>query len=72
MKAWLEGVFPQENTWAGWAVSNLSSKCWHSAASCRCPCVYAGRYEKEMVPSSSFVPGEVSQGSLPLQHMPLG
>ena len=66
--AWLEGADPKCRVWrcAGCAVL-ANRECLDPAGSCKWSCVYAGRWGREMVPTSFFV-SEVSQGSLPLQH----
>ena len=50
----------------GYAVSKLGSECWCHACSCRCLCVQAGLWGREMAPASSFVLGEFCQRFLAL------
>ena len=38
-KAWLEEVWPQENSEAGHSINKLGREQWYHAGSCRCPCV---------------------------------
>ena len=59
-KVWLGGLVPLEHRGVGHGVGKLHSKCLGYAGSHRWPCAYAERWGREMVPSSSFVPGGMS------------
>lgn len=59
-----KGGYPKHGV--GMLVYVTSVVCWHWAGSYRWPCVYAGEWEREMVPATFLVPGEVPPQMLPL------